>query len=224
MRPKLSIQNPKSKIQNSLSSGLTLVELLTASVIFSILLGGLSAYLRGGTVAWRRTADTIEELQRLRVVCDRLAQDLANAVVLDGRFESAPGVVFARNALAFYTVRLARDVLSVGELWFVTYTLDGEPDRPLLLRNAQLVQEAEAIRLTQPEPLLSNVGRFSIRYGYWPLEETAQIDWRDHWNSLGQLPRLVEVNVELRGTPSTIQWPRRMRQIFVIPSGMLGNW
>ena len=65
--------------------GFTLVELLLAATLISILFVGLGAHLRGGIIVWRRTTQTGEQLQRRRVAFTRLERDLANAIRYDDR-------------------------------------------------------------------------------------------------------------------------------------------
>ena len=71
--------------------GFTLVELLIAATMMSVLFIGLGSHLRGGIAVWRQTTQRVDALQRERVALDRLERDLANSVIYDQR-DTAYGV------------------------------------------------------------------------------------------------------------------------------------
>ena len=83
----------------STRAGLTFVELLMAATIFAILAVGFSAHLRGGVLAWRRATSTLERLQEIRVVYDRLGSDLTNAIVFDPSGVWQPEMAFGTEAI-----------------------------------------------------------------------------------------------------------------------------
>ena len=173
-------------------SGLTFVELLMAATIFSILMVGFSAHLRGGLVAWHRATTTLETLQRQRVVVERLTQDLANAVIIDPRPGATPSVVFGADTLQFYTVQPVRGpaqifVLEGGpsptpstaplhatagaHVLFVSYRMVEGAEGSALVRVAQPVREAQQgppvlPEDTRPYQLASGIASLHIRYAY----------------------------------------------------------
>src|SRR3989338_7112977 len=73
---------------SELPHGFTLVELLIAATMMSVLFIGLGGHLRGGIEVWRQTTQRVDALQRQRVTLDRLERDLANGIVYDARDEA----------------------------------------------------------------------------------------------------------------------------------------
>jgi type II secretion system protein J len=210
---------------------LTFVELLMAATLFSILMVGLSAHLRGGILAWRRAQVMVDELQRVRVALERLTQDLANAVLVDSRADATPKTLFAADALQFLTTQPPPGLSAVpsgtgqagahqaaSRIWVVTYRLDDGIQPSALLRSAQTVRAARASLEARTDTLLANVKRLAIRYGYLSNTAAPGVEWRATWDDPAQLPKLLELTIELE-RPSAL--PRQIRRVVVIPQGIL---
>ena len=80
-------------------SGLTFIELLMAVTITACLLTGLSAHLRGGMLAWRRTMTALDAMTATRALLERCARDLAQAARCDPP-AAAPPLSFRYGYLA----------------------------------------------------------------------------------------------------------------------------
>ena len=71
-------------------SGLTFIELLMAMTIASLMFVGLSAHLRGGILAWRRTMTALDAMAATRALLERCARDLAQTARCDPPAETPP--------------------------------------------------------------------------------------------------------------------------------------
>jgi type II secretion system protein J len=204
---------------SALRRGLTLVELMMAGTIFAVLMTGMVLHVRGGAVAWRRVTRTVEDLQQVRVVLERLTQDLVNAVVIDPRPEATPSVHMTREALEFYTLRMDRG-RSEGNatVQFVTYALRPDAEGSTLVRTAQTIPEAKAAPPDRAQELLTGVERVAIRYGSVAPTEPSSVEWRDEWADANTFPKLVEIVLDRRGASSILE---SIRQVIQIPSGSL---
>ena len=187
--------------------------------IASLLLLGLTGHLRGGLLAWRRTTTALDELARTRALLDQCARDLTHAVVLDPRSTARPAMRWAADRLQLYTVVSTRDATGAHqEVQWVTYAVADQPDGPQLVRTAQSVQAARA-GVTAPDVSWSTTATaLALRYGYLADDREPRIVWRAGWKDAAQLPRLVEVTTDW---PSSRPVPRRIRQVIVIPTGVL---
>jgi len=208
--------------------GFTLVELLIAATMTSILFIGLGAHLRGGLTVWQRVTSQGERLQQERVALDRLERDLANAFVYDDRAASygedkgqLPAPVFEERALRFFTRSVEGRGAPVA-VRLVTYRCDTVQGASGLWRTSESVGAAR-LRATQPVPalLLSPCGSFSIHYAYTAPASAGppQLDWRAAWpdppNQPFKLPRLVQVSLVVAG--------RRAERLVAVPVGALGQ-
>ena len=185
--------------------GFTLVELLIASTMIAVLVVGLGAHLRGGLAVWRRATASGEAVQRQRVALERLARELAQAVVLDDR-EAAygedagtlPRPRFDEAALAWFTALAPSTRRPLPAVRFVTYRCEERDGVLGLWRTSQPLVEARARSEPAPELALPGCERLAVRYAHLPPEAEGPLEWRDRWEQPEQaLPRLVEVTVEL---------------------------
>ncbi len=206
--------------------------------MISVLFVGLASHLRGGVVVWQHATETVEAVQRRSAAWDRLAKDLANAVVYDDR-EAAygqgetplPRPQFDGAHLAFFAVQRP----APGEppsVRFVTYQcgrLD-EPGGTWLWRTSQSVGEARVNkRPPSPEPLLANCQQLSVAYAYLPSSAdgalgSGPLEWRGEWHeSSQQLPRLLEVSLTLTSakTNQPEAGDQERRRLLSVPSGIL---
>jgi len=199
--------------------GLTFVELLIAATMFSILMIGFSTYLRGGLIAWRRTMAVSEQLQVSRAALDRLARDVANAILLDPGGTWCPSPIFSAEELSFVTAPPHRAGSTVDRLWVVHYFRVTDGTQTRLVRAMRTIREARANWPERSETLLPSIQRWSCRYGQRAAEGgVEQIQWQTSWTDATQLPYLLEVTIELGAGQGRA---RRLRRVFVIPPGSL---
>ena len=184
--------------------GFTLVELLLAATLISILFVGLGAHLRGGITVWRRTTQVGEQLQRQRVALTRLERDLANAIRYDDR-ETAygdtlgllPPIQFAADTLAWVTI-VPTSRQGSSAVRFLTYQCTRVDDVPGLWRTSQSLGEARARREPVFELFLPDCEELSLRYAALPSTPNDPLSW-GAWESdlAAGLPRFVEVTIRL---------------------------
>ncbi len=206
--------------------GFTLVELLVAVTMLSVLFVGLGGHLRGGIVAWQRVQEVGDAVQRRRVAWDRLARDLAHAVVYDARQEvygdgpdQLPPPVFGGDALAFYTVR-SETYGQLPEVRFVTYRCQAEGGGSGLWRESRGVQETGP---GDPALILPGCETLDVVYAYLPEEGSGseKLRWQAEWPDPDgaeplALPRLMRVTLRVDGG-------RPMSRLLTIPSGVFGG-
>ncbi len=204
--------------------GMTFVELMIVSTMFSVLFVGLGTHLRGGMVVWQRVTATTEQLTRARVALDRLERDLANSVIYYAQPESRedPGQLpvpqFTASTLAWCTVAQPKSPSQPATVRFVTYGCepDGDPNSRWLLKTSQSVEEARAKFVPAPQLLLQGCSTLAFRYAYQPVEAGGPLQWLDTWTSTDTLPGLIDLSLTRpSGDP--------LRRICVIPIGKLGD-
>ena len=119
------IQNPKSKIQNRISGGFTLVELLVSIVIASIVVGTLLSFMTNILTSERREqAKATTELE-IQSAIDYIADDLQEAVYI----YNADGIAAIKNQLPDPR---AIDKVPVLVFWKRTFF---PQDRPVILND-----------------------------------------------------------------------------------------
>jgi len=202
--------------------GFTLVELLIAATMMSVLFIGLGGHLRGGITVWRETTQRVDGLQRERVALDRFERDLANGIVYDAREEAystteegkPPPPQFTTSSLAWYSVFSATPLPAVK---FVTYACESRDSVAGFWRTSQSLSEARTHSEPVHELLLPDCEALKVRYAYLlPPDVAEAFEWRDQWlfEKELELPRLIEVTVRLASK-------RTVTRVMAIPQGSL---
>jgi type II secretory pathway pseudopilin PulG len=198
-------------------SGLTLVELLIAATMMSILFLGLATHLRGGITVWQRVTDTAEALQRQRLGLDWLERDLANIFEYEDARDTLPPPEFTRERLAFVTLQ-PTGYKQFARVRFVRYECAEHDGLKGLWRVSLTIGEARAGREVAPTLTLPGCDEWSLRYAYLAsstqaASEPKPLEWHDEWKLDQKLPRLIQVSFKLSG--------QTMLRIFAIPAGAL---
>jgi len=184
----------------------TLVEVLVAIVLFSIVVAAICAtlvlILRATTVGQAAAA----RAQRQRVVMNTLENSLmciqsfqaspqyysfiadsGDAPVLS--FAARLPAVFPRNG-KFISPELGRDF----KLRRVTFSLEPGSDREnnLVLRQKPILTDMDPGEVSDPVVLAQNVNKFIVEC--W---DTNQMDWVDEWDNTNALPPMVRIGLIL---------------------------
>ncbi len=189
--------------------GFTLVELLIAAAMISVLFVGLGAHLRGGITLWLRSTQTVEGLQRQRVALDRLERDLANAVVYGG---ALPVLESDGKRMVWATIEPAGRE-QPARLRIVAYECAERGGVQGLWRGSQTASEALAQAEASPVLLLPQCEALTFRYAYQPAAPSEPLVWEGSWGQTDHLPKLIEITLMRSG--------RTVSRTVEIPSGVL---
>ncbi|MBI3321153.1 MAG: hypothetical protein HYZ91_02670 [Candidatus Omnitrophica bacterium] len=223
MSPLAVTRKPRNRRGLLTVFGFTLVELLVAVTMTAILFVGLGTHLRGGIAVWQRVTTKTEAMQRQRVALERLARDLAQAIVYDDRNESygagkLPEPMFEREELRMFTVSSASHD-SPGRVQFVTYQCGAINGTDGLWRTSRSLNQ---LRLSPagavPALVLPGCRSLSLQYASLPADPAIPLEWLPSWRDpIARLPRLIKASlvIDSEGRRETVE------RIFAIPSGVM---
>ncbi len=186
------------------AAGFTLLEILVAVMIMSIVLTFAFQAYRGIEGAYQRVGTSRSRERAARIVLDRLERELVRTVLVEREGQSKPYADSEGDELRFVTRTPLRapGAPPVG-LEIVTYgAIPSQTGAGLaLLRQAEPLppQLAKEIVWTEPEVVVDNVALFLARY------HTAEGDAAEGWDStavekLDQLPDELVLTVSLLET------------------------
>jgi general secretion pathway protein J len=181
-------------------AGFTLVELLVAMTLLAFLSITLFGGLRFGARSWEAVVDSSAERDRIAstqtFLRDRLGQltrpGPAGPRRLDdeGRLDGGP------ERLEFIAPWLS--ALSLGGLYRFTLWHEDTGNGRLMLSWQPAEADPDALEelgdLAGERILLDGVAEFSLSY-YGAADEDAEPEWLDQWESPGDPPRLVRVDL-----------------------------
>jgi general secretion pathway protein J len=185
------------------SRGFTLLEVLVASTILSLVLAALYSVFSQTLTSKRLVEERVARARTARVVLLRMSEDLQSAFppgVNDARFvsETRRTRTFPDDALSFLS--LTRVSLAnrnpEGDLCEIGYALEPDPVKPTerqLIRRMSFALSPTRNRADETVPLLLRVQGLRFRFFDGRI-------WHDDWgheNTQNTLPQAVEVGLYL---------------------------
>jgi|SRR5581483_3948016 len=186
-------------------AGFTLVEVLVALALFSLLISLLFGNVRFGLRAWRSAGSHEELLGRSMASQDLLRRLIGKAYpMLVSSSGVDPTIDFdgAKESMSF----LADAPVVTGGAGRFRFKLitESKDDRTDLVVNAapELASSKSSLMATR-SLLLTDIDRVEFSYSDGAKAEAA---WRDSWAKQSALPKLVKVRVVFRSGDSRL-WP-----------------
>ena len=215
MRPK----RKRPRVRWRSSAGFTLVELLIALLLFSLLSVALFGSVRACTAAWSRATSRADESDHSLHAQDLLRHLIENAYPLYLLDNANSGHVdFAGSASSLSFLSVAPMALGNGGRSRVNLAVERHGDGVDLLIESKpelaiVSNEAEKAR----KPLLTGASAVAFSYfGKTPADRSAV--WRNDWANRAELPRLIRVEAhfqanDMRDWPDFIVAPRIMADV-----------
>jgi general secretion pathway protein J len=192
------------------SGAFTLIELLLAIVIFSMILAAVNAVFFGAMKLRQKTADSATKAQPLELTLATLRRDLAGIVLPGTNFAGVLDSAAQIQGLTeqnvgteiFTTSGVFRDNLPWAEIQKIAYVLRDPTNRlsssgrdlvRIVKRNLLPAAEEQA----EEQRLMSDVNR--VDFSFYDGSS-----WRTSWNSTNELttlPRAIKVEITLEPEP-----------------------
>lgn len=169
----------------------TLVEILIASLIFTVVMVSIYAAFHSGIFGYRSIDENIDTYQAARTILERLNTDLRNSFAYSGENAKFTG---AEKEMAFLTL-----VDSYADFASVSYKLEGNKLMRLCKKNQEALKENSEIK---PKEMAGNL-EIRFEYGYLP-DGQQEIKFNNCWPAdLSEtdkpLPQAVRVNLTIKG-------------------------
>jgi len=209
------------------ASAFTLLEVLVATALISILAGSLYATLSIAFKARRSILAAVAPVRKADLALGLLGEDLRSAVVPNGRLagpfigqDAADDRGHDSDSLAFYgTTRSPEAAEGIGDIQKVELLCEPSDDgeTQVLVRRVTANLLAPVVASPVEEILCRGVFAFNLRY----FDGT---DWLDTWDSTTEssaLPVAIEVTLQLnddRQKDPTVGG-YRLLQVFLLPCG-----
>lgn len=169
-------------------TGFTLLELIIAITILSLITLIIGSGFRLGIGAWEKGDKETGEIQRLRVLSSMLSQQIMSAhpykMKLEDRDE--PAVIFTGESHSLMFVTTLADQSYGGFKWVKYLFRDGN----LLYKEGLLPDKKLEEKVKSGEEII-DADIDDIRFAY--LSDDGE--WRDSWDYGENLPRAVQVRI-----------------------------
>jgi len=206
------------------SRGFTLVELLLAITLLSILLALAYGGLHAATRATDRGQKILEESGRLRMAHQFVRKQLNQAIPLafvqgdEATLDSVEPEVFLGSARSIRFVGPMPGYLGFGGPQVQQLSVvDGGNGMELVLEHT-LLQGFEESRLTERDPILLIDHISFAEFQFLQQGEDGEwMPWTDTWEEVGTLPAAIALDIEFEeGTYS--DWPLLVAAVRIDPS------
>jgi len=192
------------KICNSQRAGFTLLELILAITILSIVVIILGSGFRLGIKAWEKGESEAAENQRLRTLSGLISQSIKSAYPYKMKIDDKDTIIFKgeKNSILFVTTLLDS---SHGGFRWVKFSYK---DKTLSLNEGILPDKKFMDKLEDKgEVVDSNIG--DVRFEYFSQEKA---EWLETWNLGHGIPAAVRVKIGYF-QPSFIAIPMGVKDI-----------
>jgi general secretion pathway protein J len=201
--------------------GFTIIELITAMVIFSLVVAAIfSTYIAvtNGAVAANRTAAAA---QRSRVALRTLEEALGatRSFTADSQyytFDADNGTEPYLSFVASLSPSFPRSGRFPGfGIRRVTFALESGPEwgKRLVLRQNPVLMDLNDDEQNAPLVLANDVRKFEMQF--WDKKKT---DWLDEWTETNQLPQMVKFTVQFGGGDPQSPPEEEITRIVALPS------
>ncbi len=211
--------------RTTLRSGFTLVEIMVAIGILSLVLAAIysswTAILRSSKVGLDAAASAQRARITVRVLEDSLASAQSFAANLPLYYFDAEN---GDSPVLSFVARLSKSFPRSGkfgdlDVRRVTYSLEPAPEggRQLVLRQNPLVMDLDEDEQKYPIVLAKNV--MGLEMQFWDTNKNPP-DWVDEWSDqkTNQLPKLVMVTLRLADNPHSRRVTEEITRIISIPA------
>jgi len=194
-------------------SAFTLVEILVAIGLFSMVLAAIFSSWTAILRASKTGLDAAAAVQRSRIVMRTLEDSLLCAQSFGGRNQRYYGFVAENGSEATlsFASRLPESFprsRKFGDLHVrrVTFAVEPGPEtgRQLVLRQSPLLMDYDRDEQEHPLILARYVTEFQMEF--W---DTRSKEWVDEWKQTNQLPKLVKFSLKLADNAASIHKPQQ---------------
>ncbi|MEW6068962.1 MAG: prepilin-type N-terminal cleavage/methylation domain-containing protein [Nitrospirota bacterium] len=169
---------------NKNTDGFTLMEILIAMTILSMitLIIGLSFNL--GIKAWDKGEADIENLQRMRFYSERISQQIKSAYPYQIDVDGKKKIAFKGESESLWFVTAS----DTGVKW-ISYSLKGDD----LLFAQGTLPDKKVLEKIQEEGEIIDAEISQLKFEYYSTEDK---EWKDSWDFNTELPYAVKMRVD----------------------------
>lgn len=190
-------------------TGFTLMELLLAITLFSIIAVAIYSALAVGIKVHKRGSSIGGDYNDLALAFSVAARDLRTAIHINNIY-----LVEESQMLYFFSVQPAQD--GTRELYKITYTWEKEKDYYALLRLRETFIDSQQTVHPKGDELLDGISRIVFDYGYLKKGRRGdeELQWKGDWKEEA-MPKLVRFQTEKEG--------EKFNKLIYCPAGKMGE-
>ena len=198
-------------------SGFTLVEMIVALIVVSLLVALVYGALRTGMRSWEASQEQVEKLNAMRIGWNFIHHALANTRQVNDPVAEEPGLFFygEKDRLGFVSDMPSH--LGLGGRYLVEIQQAEVLDQPGLLFKRTLLSDYQQLGQSAPhqQAILSDQLK-TLSFNYFGQKaDDDESAWHAEWIEQRVLPSLIRVTIE---EESGSRWPVLIAQLRFSPN------
>lgn len=189
------------------SDGFTLIEVLAALAIASVIIMASTALIHNVALFFDRGTRGVGEAERLLLAVERLASDFSSARFVSQRTEAgAADVAFAGEpaSIVFVSAGRAASRSFDDDLISLKVEQDGEVSRLVRRRATWPGSRVRFEDVAPQDPVVLIEGKLDISFIYGRFKPDGGLDWNASWTGEESLPQYVRLNLRDHATGANL--------------------
>ena len=168
--------------------GFTLLEVLLAMTILSLIAVIIGVSLRLGIRAWERGEADSDDSQKLRYVVERLSQEIRSVYPYQMLIDGERAIAFkGKSDSIFFVTSSVKS--SEGGLKWISYFVE---DSSLMMREGMLPDKQVMEKVTK-EGKDFDLDASGLKFEYFSSKDK---DWKEAWDSKTELPGAMKITAD----------------------------
>jgi prepilin-type N-terminal cleavage/methylation domain-containing protein len=185
--------------------GFTLIEVLAALAIASVIIMASAALIHNVALFFDRGTRSVTEAERMMLAIERLAGDFSSARFVSRRTEQGTAAVaFAGEPAVFVGAGRAASGSLDDDLLSLAVEQDGEVSRLVRRRATWPGSRARFEDVAPKDPVVLIEGKLDISFIFGRIAPDGALAWSASWTAERALPQYVRLNVQDRTTGANL--------------------